>query len=82
MNKEELTEAMREVLHEHRQIDDERHALHHEFLEMEIEKRERRKALFLRFKNSFVGGLALAILGFLGWIGKLVIDALTSGHHP
>ncbi len=79
-DKAELTEILREVLHEQRAIDDDKHELHHEFIEMELQRREARKKLWERFKLSFVGGVALAILAGLGWVGQLVLGAIKHNH--
>lgn len=79
MQKEELVTALKEVLHEHRQIDDEKHHLHHQFIDMEIDRREKRVEAFNKFKTSFIGGLGLAFLGFLGWLGKVILEGLHMG---
>ena len=80
MNKDELTEVLKEVLHEHKVGT--YPETHRKFVDMEIQRRESRKELWRRFKLSFVGGLALAVLGSLVWIGELVIEALKHGNHP
>ena len=82
INKEDLIDALREVLHEEREIEDDTHQLHHEFIEMELQRRESRKKLWERFKLSFVGGVALAVLGGLGWIGALILNAWRDSGHP
>lgn len=71
-------EILTEVLHEKRVVDDDTHKIHHEYIQMRLEDRERRQKLWMKFKLSFVGGLALAVLGFLIWIGELIFR---TGHH-
>ena len=79
MDKLQLKEALHEVLQEHRSVDEDQHKLHHDFLEGEIQRREERHAMWLKFQSSFIGGLALAILGALSWVGHLVLEAFRSG---
>ena len=80
VSKKELIEALDEVLNKKRVIDDDTHKLHHQFIEMELEKRENRKLLIDKFRLSFVGGVALALLGFLVWAGKEFINFFLHGN--
>lgn len=82
LTKRDLKEALDDALNARRTVDDDLHRRHHEYIEMELERKEAREANWAKFKNSFIGGLALAILGFLGWIGSLVIEAVRSGSNP
>ena len=82
ITKKDLTEALDEVLNKKRVIDDDTHKLHHQFIAMEIERRETNKKLWLKFKMSLIGGVALSVLGFLGWIGSLLVETFRSGNHP
>jgi len=82
ITKKDLSDALDEVLNKKRVIDDDTHKLHHQFIAMQIEKQERRDELFRKFQASFVGGVALGLLGFLGWIGKYVLDLFQTGQHP
>jgi hypothetical protein len=82
MTKEELREVMEEVLNHRRTIDDDRHDAHHRFIESELLRRERREAAWEKFRMSFIGGMALLLIGALTWVGQLVIDALKRGSHP
>ena len=54
------------------------HDKHHDFVQMLIDDRARRAALWQKFQTSLVGGVALAVLGALGWAGNLVLQALVS----
>jgi hypothetical protein len=82
ITKEELIEVLDQALNSRRTVDDELHRRHHEYIELELERRENRKRAWEKFRNSFIGGLAVAALGFLGWIGTLIIEWLRSGSNP
>lgn len=82
ITKKDLTDALDEVLNKKRSVDDDTHKIHHKFIAMEIERRENNKKLWMKFKLSFIGGMALGILGFLGWIGALLVESFKSGNHP
>ena len=56
------------------------HTQHHEYIALEIERRKRREDALMKFKNSFVGAIAIACVGGLGWIGKLILEALQKHH--
>jgi len=56
------------------------HAQHHDFIANEIARRKDRVEVALKFKNSFVGAIAVACVGGLGWIGKLILEALQKHH--
>jgi len=55
-------------------ITKETHSAHHQFIEMEIQKREQRHEKWNKFQGSMIGGITLAILGFLGWLGSVILD--------
>lgn len=82
MERDDLKAVLEEVLHQKRTIDEETHITHHRFVQRQIERDERRQELFRRFRLSFVGGLAMAVLGFLGWLGTLIVGWFksTGGH--
>jgi len=80
MEKDELVKALSEALDLHFS-DKEIHQSHHEFVEMLILERKKREEMWTRFRQSFIGGLALAVLGFLGWLGTLVLQWVQHGHH-
>ena len=82
ISKEELKETMIEVLHDNRRIPDEVHSTHHKFVAEEIERRERRRQMWEKFRNSFIGTLATGIVAGLAWIGKLILEAFQNGNHP
>jgi len=75
LTKKIVKEAMAETFAEHG-ITPEAHISHHQFIELMMQKRENREKLFRKFESSLIGGLALAILGALGWIGSVVLDAI------
>jgi hypothetical protein len=79
LTKRDLVEALDEVLNTRRTVDEDLHRRHHEYIEMELEKREQRKANWAKFRSSFIGGMALAVITGLGWIGTLI---LTWVRHP
>lgn len=69
LTKQDLLEAMNEVLAERARIDQVTHAQHHEFIKMQIEKHQDRKRLRESVKKQVIGwGFILA----LGWIGTAV----------
>lgn len=80
ITKKDLSDALDEVLNKKRIIDDDTHKIHHQFIALEIERRENNKKLWMKFKMSLIGGIALGVLGFLGWVGKVVLDLVTQGH--
>lgn len=80
MEKLDLKEALHEVLKERRSVDEDQHKLHHDYLEGEMKRRQERQAMWMRFQSSFIGGLALAILAALGWVGSVITAALRNGN--
>lgn len=82
IDEETLERILRHVLHEKRQVDEETHSSHHRYIDILIEKEERRKEAWRKFKLSFIGGLALALLGALSWVGTLVIESFRHGPPP
>lgn len=73
LTKEDMQEVMREALDERNAIGGEQHHNDHEFLQILIEREERRVQRVEKFKLSFIGGIALSILGGLIWIGKWAV---------
>lgn len=78
-DEEALEDVLRRVLHEKRHIEDEMHASHHKYINLLIEREERRKEAWRKFKMSFIGGLGLTALGALIWLGKLMIEVFRHG---
>lgn len=74
MEKEELKAILNEVLHENRKIDNETHQIQHQWIEMKMANEQKWYARWEKFQASLIGGIALAILGFLGWIGNIVLN--------
>lgn len=74
LSKEELRIALDEALNKKRTIDNETHTEHHEFLKAYMVRWEARQKMWQRFKTSFFGSIAMAIVGILMWIGQLIID--------
>lgn len=66
--------TLRKVLNEEREITQGQHTADHEFVKMMREKAVKWDARWEKLQTSMIGGFALAILGGLGWIGKIVID--------
>lgn len=50
------------------------HSTHHEFISMEIERRQNRAEMVDKFKKSFVGAIATGLFASLVWIGKIVLE--------
>ena len=82
MDKAELIEALQEVLQNRRHVTDEEHADHHAYIAMQIAKKERRDELWRKFRLSMVGSVAVAVVGFLIWVGGLIVTALASTPPP
>jgi len=71
LKKEDLIDALDEVLNKKRIIDDDTHKMHHEFIQMELERRENNKRLWMKFKLSAVGAIATGIVTGLMWVGSI-----------
>lgn len=86
MDKDELTlmleNALTKVLNEGRSITDEQHRLDHEWLERQRENDRKWAARWEKLQTSIIGGIALLILGGLGWVGKIVIEHILSRGAP
>ncbi len=80
LTKEDLTEAIAEALARHDIEETELHKEHHRFIKSEIERRARNKERWEKFQSSLIGGLALALLAGLGWLGTLIISWLKHGN--
>lgn len=74
VKREELKVLLKEVLNEGRSVDDKQHKVHHEFIQMQIERYEKNALLWTKFKQSIVGTLATGLVAGLAWVGKLVLD--------
>jgi hypothetical protein len=75
LGKEEIKAALGELLDERRSVNEPKHKIHHAFVERLMIRAEKREALFEKAKGTFVGGLALATLTGVAWIGNLIIEA-------
>jgi len=73
-------ELLDDALNSRRAIDDATHADHHEFIAMYRARWEARQKMWQRFKLSFVGGAAMAVVGALAWIGQLIIEHWPKTH--
>lgn len=86
MDKDELTlmleNALTKVLNEGRSITDEQHRLDHEWLERQRENDRKWAVRWEKLQTSIIGGIALLILGGLGWVGKIVIEHILSRGAP
>lgn len=76
IEKEELEKILKRVLNENRTIDNKTHDFHHRMYERDLERRKQWRELWMKFKLTLVGSLAIAIIGFIGWIGKLILEHL------
>jgi len=81
LTKIDLIEALDEALNQRRNVNDELHLRHHEYIEMELKRREGREELWKRFRSSLVGGLAVTTIAGLGWVGTLIIESVRTGTH-
>jgi hypothetical protein len=72
-----LKSAMHQVLAERATLDGDIHKAHHEYIQRKLDNDRKWDARFEKASSSFIGGMALAFLGGLGWIGKLVLQAIT-----
>jgi len=79
MDKSDIKEAVMEAMIAHRSIDAETHHDHHAFITLMMERETRRLARVEKFKTSFIGAVAVAAVGALGWLGQMVIEGLQ--HH-
>jgi len=68
----------REARHEHDELMERRC----KFVDELIDREQRRRDAWKKFKMSFIGGLALAVLGFLGWVGTLIVEFFRHGPPP
>lgn len=74
IDEDELEVILHRVLNERRKLDDETHNTHHEFIKLQMLRWERRQQLWQKFKLSFIGAVAVALVSGLMWIGKAIID--------
>lgn len=74
-----IADAVVKALHEHRRLPDDAHDEHHAFVEMLIKREARRVELWQKFRSSFVGAVAVALVSGLGWLGTLIIKGLEHG---
>lgn len=70
LTKEDVQDVMREALDNRNAIGGEKHHNDHEFIQMLKDREQRRVDRIEKFKMSFVGGIALSLLGGLIWLGK------------
>ena len=86
MPDQDFKKILDEWAKERRSVDESTHKLHHKFLdeggmdfvETMIIKAEKREVLWDKAKGTFVGGVAMAVLGGITWVGNLVIEAWKS----
>lgn len=88
-----IKECVREVLEERATIGPEKHFEHHQWMDTALPKLdkfldyrdarmkqiEERKALWNFARNTAIGSLVVGLMGFLAWVGKLVIAAVIRG---
>lgn len=79
LTREDIEEVLSKVFTSRTLLENAEHEKHHEFIQMEIERRKRNKERWEKFQNSFIGGIALALLGWLGWLGLLIIEWIRHG---
>lgn len=70
ITKEDLQDIIRETFEEKNTIGGETHHNDHEFIQLLKDRERKREARVEKFKMSFIGGIAMAILGGLIWIGQ------------
>jgi hypothetical protein len=77
LDEEALKCAMNKVLDARQRISDEKHDLHHAWVERCIERDRRRRALWDRVSVHVLGwGALAAIIGFVSLIGESLLEAL------
>lgn len=77
VDRETLVSVLREVLHEHRTIDDETHRTDHEFIKFLKEREERKIARWEKVRQQVYGwGIIMAI----GSIGTAVYQFFIKGN--
>lgn len=79
ITKEEMAVVLDEVLNRRRDIDNDTHKHDHEFIKMMREREERHARLWMKFKTSVVGSIAMAVVGALLWLGNLVMATWHNG---
>lgn len=78
MTEEQLIEALKKALEESLPAST-THREDHEFLHMLKAREARRLERVEKFKLSAIGGLGIAVVSGLIWVGKIIIEYL--GHH-
>ena len=81
MTPDEFKEMLWEALNEKRSILDQEHAELHKILKEILpclkdflDERRKRKQMWDKFRLSFIGGLALAFITVLTWLGSIVVE--------
>lgn len=74
LTKEDLLEVLDSVLSKKEIFTDEKHQEHHAFIQAELDRRRRSIERWEKFQSSLIGGIALAVLAGLGWIGTLILE--------
>jgi preprotein translocase subunit Sss1 len=82
VDRAELTEVLQEVLQARRQVTDEEHVDHHAYIALQITKKERRDELWRKFRLSAVGAVAVAVVGFLVWVGGAILTMIANTSPP
>lgn len=78
MTKEDMKVLLCEALDERNTIGGDQHHIDHEFITMLKKREERRIIRVEKFKLSFIGGIALALVSGLIWLGTTLLNV---GHH-
>jgi len=66
MEKSELVEALREVLHENRTIIDEIHQEHHDYIALLLKREQRKEERWEKIKTQVFGWGAISFLSAIG----------------
>lgn len=76
MDSAELKQVIHDTINELYAVHECYPEVHRKFVEMQIKREERRQKLWMNFKLSFIGGLALVVLGWLMWMGTVIVEHL------
>jgi hypothetical protein len=83
LTKEDLQTVFREAFDERNTIGGEQHHTEHSFIQVLMEREQRRINRLEKFKMSFVGAVAVALVSGLVWLGTLTwnnINHITPPH--
>lgn len=83
LTKEDVSDAIKNVLDERNRVDQLTHQRHHEFVEMQIEKYKERKRVRESVKKQVIGwGVIIGLSGIGVAVYAFVAAALQKGHGP